>query len=140
MRDLSALYLELVQEAASGGSTKEWAGKPATWGEEGYFFCEAGEHVWREVSEWIAEEGVRQKFWDGREVTGIKAEEAQELRSGGPVLWGTNSRGRAKRGRVLFGWEAKGEGLKSTIAETLRGEARRLGMVKGYGEVAAGDA
>ncbi|KXS93605.1 hypothetical protein AC578_2999 [Pseudocercospora eumusae] len=58
IHDLSSLYLNLVQEAAAGGSTKEWPNKPATWGEQGYYFCENGEHVWGDVSLWIAEEGV----------------------------------------------------------------------------------
>ncbi|KAI7522723.1 NAD(P)-binding protein, partial [Hortaea werneckii] len=36
VHDLSDLYLKLVEEAAAGGSTAEWPGKPATWGAEGY--------------------------------------------------------------------------------------------------------
>ncbi|KAK1063027.1 hypothetical protein LTR74_009851, partial [Friedmanniomyces endolithicus] len=31
VHDLSSLYLKLVEEAAAGGSTAEWEGKPATW-------------------------------------------------------------------------------------------------------------
>ncbi|KAK3109429.1 hypothetical protein LTR53_017331 [Teratosphaeriaceae sp. CCFEE 6253] len=45
VHDLSRLYLRLVEEAAAGGSTAEWGGKPALWGPEGYFFCESGKLV-----------------------------------------------------------------------------------------------
>lgn len=38
VRDLSKIYLKLVEDAASGG-------KGATWGAEGYYFAEGGEHV-----------------------------------------------------------------------------------------------
>lgn len=85
MNDLSDLYLKLVEEAAAGGSTAEWPGKPAVWGGEGYYFCEGGEHVWGDVSQWVATEAHKLGLIKTDEVKSIGKEEADKCTPFGSV-------------------------------------------------------
>ena len=140
VRDLSNLYLKLVEEAAAGGSTAEWEGKPAVWGAEGYYFCENGEHVWGEVAQWIATEAHKQDLIKSDEVKSVSAEEAAKLSNYGQALWGANSRAKARRAREALKWEATGPSLKDEIKATVEFEAKKLGLVPGHAKVAAGDA
>lgn len=140
VHDLSSLYLLLVEEAAAGGSTKEWPDKPATWGAEGYYFCENGEHVWSEVSQWIADEAKKGGLIESSEVKSISPEEASKRTPFGQALWGANSRARAKRGREVLGWKPQGKSLKDEIGATLEVEAKRLDLKPGHAKKAAGDA
>ncbi|KAK4624177.1 Oxidase ucsJ [Fulvia fulva] len=86
VHDLSDLYLKLAEEAAAGGSTKEWPDKPATWGAEGYYFAENGEHVWREVSQWVATEAKKQNLASTDEVKSVSPEEAGKATASGQAL------------------------------------------------------
>lgn len=45
--DLSKCYVSLVQAALKGGGD-------ASWGKEGYYFTENGEHVWGDISKLVA--------------------------------------------------------------------------------------
>lgn len=139
VHDLSALYVLLIEEAAAGGSTAEWPEKPATWGPEGYFFVEDGEHVWGDVSQWVAEEAHKQGFLKADEVRAVTAEQAGELTPWGQALWGANSRAQAKRARSALKWQPRGPPLKDTIAATVTAEALALGLKPGHAEIAAGD-
>lgn len=137
--DLSDLYLKLVEQAAAGGQTANWAGKPPTWGPEGYYFAENGEHVWGEVSQWVADEGKKQGLLDSNEVKSLSAEEAAKVSSIGPALWGADSRARAKRARAILGWKPSAPSFKDTVGEALEFEAKRMGKKPGHAAVAAGD-
>ncbi|KAI5362229.1 Putative NAD-dependent epimerase/dehydratase, NAD(P)-binding domain-containing protein [Septoria linicola] len=139
VHDLSALYLKLVEEAAAGGSTREWPDKPPTWGAEGYYFCENGEHVWADVSQWVADEAKKQKLIESNQVKPITAEDAASRTPAGHVLWGANSRGRAKRGKELLSWKPEGGSLKEEISRAVEEEAKRLSNEPGHAAVAAGD-
>ncbi|KAF8247493.1 NAD(P)-binding protein [Wilcoxina mikolae CBS 423.85] len=60
VRDLARLYLMLTEAAVNGGAG-------ADWNQEGYYFCENGEHVWGDVSREIAKRGWTPKeapLWD----------------------------------------------------------------------------
>ena len=140
VHDLSDLYLKLVENAAAGGSTAEWEGKPALWGSEGYYFCENGEHEWGEVSRLLAKEAFERKWVGSEEVRSLSKEEADACTTWGSALWGANSRARAKRARVALKWEPKGASLEDEIGATLEVEARALGVTKGHAVEAAGDA
>ncbi|KAK4502832.1 hypothetical protein PRZ48_006258 [Zasmidium cellare] len=139
VHDLSDLYIKLLEQAAAGGATAEWNGKPAVWGEEGYYFCENGEHVWGEVSQWVADEAAKQGLIEKNEVRGLSDEEVSKISPYGPALWGANSRARAKRARKVLGWEPKAPSLKEEVKSTLEVEAKRLGKTKGHAAVAAGE-
>ena len=140
VHDLSDLYLKLVENAAAGGSLAEWPGKPALWGAEGYYFCENGEHVWGEVSQWVATEAYKQGLIKTDEVKSLSAEEAGEVTRFGQALWGCNSRARAKRAREVLNWKPANPELKDEIKATVEVEARRLEIKPGHAKVAAGDA
>ncbi|TKA82784.1 hypothetical protein B0A55_01800 [Friedmanniomyces simplex] len=142
VRDLSRLYLRLVEEAAAGGSTAEWEGKPGVWGAEGYFFCENGEHEWGEIGGLVAKEAEKLGLIEkGQGVRSLGREEADRCTVWGSALWGANSRARAKRARAVLGWEAvEGVTIEGDVRGTLGREARVLGKVVGHAEVAAGDA
>lgn len=140
IQDLSVLYLRLVEEAAAGGASADWSGKPQTWGAEGYYFGENGEHIWGKVSQWVADEAKKQGYISTAEVKSFTAEEANEKRMAGPVLWGGNSRCRGKRAGAVLGWKPSGGSLREDVKTSLEYEAKRLGMRPGHAEVAAGDA
>lgn len=139
VNDLSNLYLKLVEQAAAGSATADWAGKPPTWGAEGYYFCENGEHVWGDVSQWVADEAKKQGLIESNEVKSMSAEEVKQISSFGPALWGANSRARAKRARAILAWEPKAPSFKDEVASTLAFEAKKLGTKKGHAAVAAGE-
>lgn len=140
VHDLSALYLKLVEEAAAGGSTREWPGKQATWGAEGYYFCENGEHVWGEISQLLADEAKKLKMIETSEVRSISPEEAGKRTPMGQALWGANSRARAKRGREVLGWNPVGTSLNDELPRALKEEFETLGLKTKHAEVAAGSA
>ncbi|KAK3696893.1 hypothetical protein LTR37_017723 [Vermiconidia calcicola] len=140
VHDLSGLYLKLVENAAVGGSLAEWPGKPAVWGTEGYYFCENGEHVWGEVSGWVAAEAHKQGFIQSDEVKSVSAKEAGELTPFGFGMWGANSRSRAKRAREVLDWKPSGSPLKDEVKSAVEWESRKLGIKPGHAKVAAGDA
>lgn len=139
VHDLSDLYLKLVEEAAAGGSTAEWPGKPALWGAEGYFFCEGGEHAWGDVSQWVATEAHKQGLIKTDEVRSLTKEEADKCTFWGSALWGANSRARAKRAREALKWEPKAPSLHDDIKRTVELEAKNLGMKPGHAKGAAGE-
>ena len=140
VHDLSDLYLKLVESAAAGGSVAEWEGKPALWGEEGYFFSENSEHVWGEVSQWVATEAHKQGLINTDEVKSMTPEEANEVTFYGAALWGCNSRSRAKRAREALKWEPSGPSLKDEVKAAVDFEAKKLELKPGHAKVAAGDA
>lgn len=139
IHDLSELYLKLVESAAAGGSVAEWPGKPALWGAEGYYFCENEEHVWGEVSQWVATEACKQGFNKTDEVESISIEEADRRTSWGSALWGANSRARAKRAREALKWKPHAPSLKEEIQTCLEYEAKALGLKPRHAKFAAGD-
>ncbi|KAI6914375.1 NAD(P)-binding protein [Hortaea werneckii] len=124
VHDLSDLYLKL----------------PATWGAEGYYFCEGGEHVWGDVSQWVAQEAHKQGLIKSDAVESISREEADKCTPFGAALWGCNSRARAKRARTVLKWDAKSPALHETINSAVEYEASRLGMTPGHAKVVAGEA
>ena len=133
VHDLSQAYLMLVEAAANGG-------KPATWGEHGYYFTENGDIVWGEVAEWVAEAAHKQGLIPENLVKSVSKARAAELASFGHALWGANSRARAVRARELLGWEPKAPSLKDEVPNTVAFEAKKLGTKPGHAKVAAGEA
>lgn len=140
VHDLSTLYLKLVENAAAGETLAEWKGKPALWGEEGFFFCESGEVNFKAVAEQMAQLAKKDGYVTSEEVESIDAEEAGRLTHRGDVLWGCNSRSRAKRAREALEWKPEEQSLKDVVTEQVALEAKALGLKTGHAKVAAGDA
>lgn len=125
IHDLSDCYLALVEAAIDHG------GK-ATWGQDGYYFAENGEHTWGTISQLIASAAHKQGFLSSDEVVTVTIEEADQLHRYGAFIWATNSRCRAIRARKLLGWSPKGISLEGEIPDTLTREAKELGLVLGH--------
>lgn len=129
--DLSKCYLKLVESAVAGGSR-------ATWGKEGYYFTENGEHVWGEMSDFVAREAFKQGLIPSANVLSITSDEANRLTGFGAALWGANSRGRAVRARKVLGWTPVEADMIHEIPGIVASEARLLGLTEGHAaEVAA---
>ncbi|KAI9825086.1 MAG: hypothetical protein M1832_001406 [Thelocarpon impressellum] len=133
VRDLSRLFLRLVEEAAKGGGE-------ATWGKDGYYFAESGELVWGHISERVAVEARKQGFIKTDDVDSVDAGEDDKLSPIHFALWGANSRSRAERVRKLLGWVPKEKRPEDEIPEQIQIEAKRLGLVPGHAKKAAGEA
>lgn len=136
VQDLSRCYLALVEAAVDNGGN-------ATWGNEGYYFTENGQHIWGETARIVASTAKDQGFLtsdeDEIEIVTLSGDEAnQQLRPHASYLWGTNSRSKAIRARKLLGWSPKEKSLNENIAETVRIEAKRLGLVQGHAAQVAG--
>lgn len=130
--DLSRCYLALVEAAVDHG------GK-ATWGKEGYYFTENGEHIWGETGKIIASAAKDQGFLASDEVITMSSDEAnQQFGAYASVMWGTNSRCKAIRARKLLGWSPKERSMNEEIADTVNIEAKRLGLVQGHAAQVAG--
>jgi nucleoside-diphosphate-sugar epimerase len=133
VHDLSNLYLLLFEAAL------EPQGGKATWGADGYYFCEAGEFVWGDIAKKIAEEAFSQGFLKTADVDSVTATEANELLPNGSRQWGMNSRCSAVRARKLLNWEPTGLTVDELMPSIIQGEAEALGMVKTHADIAAGN-
>lgn len=131
LHDLSGLYLKLFEAAVEDG------GK-ATWGTEGYYFAENGEHVWGQVSKIVAKTAYKQGLLTSDEVVTISDKEANELTNRGAILWGANSRCRAIRARKLLEWSPKQRSFDDDISEVVTSEAKSLGLVTGHAAKVSG--
>ncbi|GAB7349815.1 hypothetical protein MBLNU459_g0523t1 [Dothideomycetes sp. NU459] len=133
VRDLSNLYLLLVEAASRGG-------EPATWGPQGYYFCEAHELRWADAAQAVAAAAHRAGYVESADVKRYDAEAVKELNPLGALMWGSNSRARALRARKLLGWTPKHESLEEVIPGAVELEAKKLGKAPGHAKIAAGDA
>lgn len=133
VHDLSDCYVKLVEAAVEGG------GK-ATWGNEGYYFAENGEHIWGHISKAVAKAAHKQGLLSSDEVVSISEKEADDLAWWGSALWGANSRFHAIRARKLLGWSPKkgAKDLDDDISEVVSTEAKNLGLVPGHAAKVAG--
>ncbi|KAF6239815.1 hypothetical protein HO173_002361 [Letharia columbiana] len=133
VHDLSDCYVKLVEAAVEGGGN-------ATWGKEGYYFAENGEHIWGHISKAVAKAAHKQGFLPSDEVVSISEKEADDLAWWGSALWGANSRFRAIRARKLLGWLPKkaAKDLDGDILEVVSAEAKSLGLVPGHAAKVAG--
>ena len=123
--DLSKIFLKLVEAAVQGNSE-------ATWGREGYYFAENGEHIWGQISMAVASSAKKQGFISSDEVITISNDEANKITPWGSLIWGANSRCRAIRARRLLGWSPNERSLEEEVSDAVSGEASKLGIVLGH--------
>ena len=131
VHDLSDVYLKLVEAAVAGGGG-------ATWGKEGYYFAENGEHVWGDISKAVAEQAHKQGFIPSAEVKTLPDAEIEEVTKFGTILWGTNSRCKAVRARKVLGWVPTGESIEDDMPKTVAHEAELRGLVQHHAAKVAG--
>ena len=131
VHDLSEVFVALVEAAAARGGN-------ASWGDDGYYFTENGEHIWGEISKAVASAAHKQGFIPSDEVKIYTNEEIDEMCKFGTGLWGANSRCRAIRARKLLGWVPKGRSIEQEIPDTVASEADLRGFVKHHAAKVAG--
>ncbi|KAL8663730.1 MAG: hypothetical protein Q9202_003676 [Teloschistes flavicans] len=131
VHDLSDVYTLLVEAAAAGG------GK-ASWGSEGYYFTENGEHQWGDISKLVAAAAHKQGFISSDKVETLPDKEINELDASGTALWGANSRCRALRARKLLGWSPKRKSIEEDVPDTVAYEADLIGLVQDHAAKVAG--
>ncbi|KAK3063982.1 hypothetical protein LTS18_011196 [Coniosporium uncinatum] len=133
VHDLSKMYMRLVEEAAAGG------GK-ATYNEDGYYFTESAEFVWKDMAENVAKECKKQGFIKTDECESVSKDEADQIAPHGAAKWGMNSRCRAVRGYQLLGWSPESKTVAEELPDIVKSEAERLGLVTHHAAKAAGTA
>ncbi|KAL8687820.1 MAG: hypothetical protein Q9218_006112 [Villophora microphyllina] len=131
VHDLSDVFVSLVEDAAAGG-------EKASWGNEGYYFTENGEHQWGDIAKLVAAAAHKKGFISSDKVEVVPNEEVNELTAFGTGLWGANSRCRAIRARKLLGWSPKGKSLETEIPDTVAYEADLRGFVQHHAAKVAG--
>jgi nucleoside-diphosphate-sugar epimerase len=122
IRDLARLYLKLTEAAAAGG-------EGADWNEEGYYFAENGEFRWGEIAKLIAKKAHAKGLIKTDEVDDLSNEEVAKILAFGPIIWGTNSRGKAQRARERLGWNPVEPSLEETLDHAIEVEAKALGLL-----------
>jgi nucleoside-diphosphate-sugar epimerase len=136
VNDLADLFILLAEAAVKNDKSLD----SDLWGSDVYYLAEGGNHVWGEVSKWVAEDGFKKGYLKTKEVQAMEVDDAKEVAGFEAVSWGLNSRGQAKRARKFLGWKPKGRSLKDTIPLMIDAEAEKQGLKKGYAEKAAGNA
>ncbi|KAI9734626.1 MAG: hypothetical protein M1834_002227 [Cirrosporium novae-zelandiae] len=131
IEDVSRLFLRLVEEAVVSGSPETYKGNQEIWNQGGYYFAENGNELpWTKIATIIANSAhASNLIKDPTAIESITAERANALTPHGALLWGTNARGRALRAKGLLGWKPIGKSLEEEIPETVKVEARGLGLV-----------
>jgi nucleoside-diphosphate-sugar epimerase len=119
--DLAEVYLKLTEAAVAGG-------KNAEWNDKGYYFAENGRHTWEDLSKEIAQKCKDMKLLPTDEIDYLDNKDILELHPFGHVAWGTNSIGKAERARKLLGWTPGRESLSDTLVESIKVEAKALGL------------
>lgn len=119
--DVVAAFLLLSEEAlkSNGGN--------AQWGQEGYYFVEAEEFKWGDISSAVAKTAFEQGFIKTADIEKLSVQEASTLHPWAPLIWGGNARSRADRLYTL-GWKPQGPGIYDSLPSTVTEEAKTLGI------------
>lgn len=122
IRDLSNIYLRLVEEAVKGGGS-------ATWGKEAYYIGAPSSErlIWGEVAKQIADYALEKGYIASNEVKSITIDEANAIAFPAGWLWGLSSNGNPVRARKVLGWEPVEVSFEETIQEAVDVEAEQLG-------------
>ncbi|KAI4172343.1 MAG: hypothetical protein LQ343_003602 [Gyalolechia ehrenbergii] len=131
VHDLSDVFVSLVEAATAGGGQ-------ASWGSEGYYFTENGEHVWGKIAQLVATAAHKQGFIPSADVKVLPNKEIDDLCPAGTLLWGANSRCQAIRARKLLGWSPNRKSLEEDTPDTVAREADIRGFVKHHAAKIAG--
>lgn len=138
VHDLSALFVLLAENAVSMRQA-DGSQYAEIWGPKGYFLAENGHHVWGQVSKLIADIAYKKGLIRTNEVQSMGVEDVKKVGGFESLSWGLNSKGFAKRARKVLGWKPTGKSLQDEMENIIDGEAKKLGMEKGYREKVSGD-
>lgn len=120
VRDLSRLYLSLLEAAVAGGGKAGWDG-------EGYYLVENGEHRWNELAQEVTNEAHKQGFIKSVDAGVLEGEERDKLKAIGVALWNVKSRAKAIRATKLLDWRPRERSLMDEVSDIVRSEAKRAG-------------
>ncbi|KAF5239963.1 hypothetical protein FANTH_9747 [Fusarium anthophilum] len=116
------------------GATQDPSKKEDTeiWGKKGYYFVSGGEHQWKDLSTWVANEVHRQGYTPESRTQSVTFEDAMKNGCEAGIAWAINSRGESERARKFLGWEPKALSLKDTVPESVAREAEILDLKPKY--------
>ncbi|KAI8814639.1 hypothetical protein BJ742DRAFT_703983 [Cladochytrium replicatum] len=120
--DLADMYLLYCDAAAARYDT------PQLWGQRGYCLAENGQHVWSEVSGWIAQAAKERGLIPSADVENISDEETKAFGHYSALSWGLNSRCSARRARMYLGWMPHAPSLQKEIPGIVALEQKLLGL------------
>jgi nucleoside-diphosphate-sugar epimerase len=139
VRDLGRIFSGLAGAAAA----KEGEGK--LWNENGVFLTGIRELVstlipflglvlsnrfvqsFKEISQKIAHEAVKQGFNTNEEIKVLQKPEADKLLHFGSIMFGTNARSKPRRAAEYLAWAPKEASLEEEIPRVIADEAKKLG-------------
>ncbi|CCG84066.1 protein of unknown function [Taphrina deformans PYCC 5710] len=118
--DLSDAFLALTEAAAKGDEN------PELWGDKGYHFTEAGEHIWGDLSRAVAKKALELKYIKSDEENSLDKDKAIKQAGFEAVSWGFNSRGRAERLNRTLGWKPTQPSIFDEVENIVKDEHERL--------------
>lgn len=118
VHDLSRLILAVLAEAASGGGR-------ATWGADGYYFAENGEHRWGDIAEDVAKE-IQKQTGKTTDTRSVSADKADEIVGFGALFFGSDSRCKGIRAKKLLGWQPQEHSIEAEVKWTCASELQRI--------------
>jgi hypothetical protein len=124
VEDLADFFTKAI-EATQDPSKKD---DPEIWGKKGYYFVSSGDHQWKELATWVAEEAHRQGYIPESKTQSVTFDDVIKNGYKAGAAWGINSKGEAERARKFLGWEPKAPSLKETIADSVTLEAQILDL------------
>ncbi|TQN64941.1 Betaine aldehyde dehydrogenase, partial [Colletotrichum shisoi] len=116
VQDVSRLIFRLVEKAA------EAKGEEQVWNSNGLYLTGVGEIPFGEISNLVAAAAADQGLIPTSEVDAVGPDEANSLLPHGAVLYGTNARSEALRGKEVLGWAPAGESLEDEIPRAVAEE------------------
>ncbi|CVK82929.1 uncharacterized protein FPRO_01403 [Fusarium proliferatum ET1] len=128
VEDLADFFDKAV-EATQDPSKKE---DPEIWGKKGYYFVSGGQHQWKDLATWVADEVHRQGYIPKSSTQSVTFEDVIKNGYKAGIAWAINSRGESERARKFLGWEPKAPSLKDTVRESVVWEAEILDLKPKY--------
>lgn len=77
-----------------------------------------------EISDRVSKAANEQRLIKSTEIGELSKAESAETLPGGPVLFGSNARGKSQRAATLLGWKPVQEGLEAEIPRAVADEVR----------------
>lgn len=118
--DLADLYVLLTEKAVAHDTNSE------IWGEKGYMFTAAGEHVWSDLARQMGKCAEELGYCKDLKEDSLSKDEALEQAGFEAVSWGLNSRGKALRARKFLGWSPHRPSIEEELPNIVKDEKARL--------------
>ncbi|KAF5626281.1 nucleoside-diphosphate-sugar epimerase [Fusarium tjaetaba] len=128
VEDLAEFFNKAI-EATQDSSMRE---DPEVWGKKGYYFVSGGEHQWKDLAAWVADEVHRQGYIPESRTQSVTFEDVIKNGYKAGIAWAINSRGESERARKFLGWEPKAPSLKDTVSDSVTWKAEVLGLKPKY--------